>query len=354
MKDSGNVRHAGRSAAPTPADWRVELAQAYRSPLALLEDLGLEPGQVDYFDPGTESFAFRVTRAFAARMRHGDADDPLLRQVLPRRAENEAAAGFGPDPLGEFGLGDHGGLLRKYAGRALLITTGACAIHCRYCFRRNFPYGSRLGRDALDQALAGLAADPSVHEIILSGGDPLVLDDDTLNGFVAALNDIPHLRTVRIHSRVPVVLPNRMHDGLLKRLAAQRLHCVLVVHVNHAQEIDTATRAALRRARAAGVTLLNQGVLLRRVNDSAAAQVALSETLFDAGVLPYYMHQLDPVSGAAHFAVDDRQARALENAMRGALPGYLVPRFVREVPGAPSKLPLDDARASASRPVAPA
>ncbi len=320
--------------------WRRELAEAYRDPGALLAALGLEPATVGLSPAAAASFGCRVTRAYAARMRHGDPADPLLRQVLPTAAETRTHGGFGDDPVGEFGRAD-GSLLRKYHGRALLVTTGACAIHCRYCFRRAYPYAGSVGTAALQRALELIAADGSLHEVILSGGDPLVLDDATLAGLLEQIAGITHVRRVRVHTRLPVVLPARMTDALLAAFGGARCPVTVVIHANHPREIDAATAAALRRSRAAGVTVLNQAVLLAGVNDDAAVLAELSETLFDHGVLPYYVHLLDRVSGTAHFEVSEQRAHALEGALRDRLPGYLVPRFVREIAGATAKLPLN-------------
>ncbi len=320
------------------ADWRSQLRDAYRSPERLLADLDLDP---QTFNLATDSaFAFRVTRAFAARMRAGDAADPLLRQVLPLAEEKHEVAGYSADPLQEIGNFADGGLIRKYHGRALLMVTGACAIHCRYCFRREYPYGDSVSQSALTDALATLAEDTSVTEIILSGGDPLVLDDTALGAVLARLDAVPHLTRLRIHSRLPVVLPARVTPRLLALLAGTRLQVVLVIHTNHARELDDEVRTALAALRRAGVTLLNQAVLLRGVNDDATTLMNLSETLFEAGVLPYYVHVLDRVRGTAHFDTGDECAVRLEQQLRAQLPGYLVPRFVREVPGAENKLPL--------------
>ena len=324
-------------------DWRAQLRDAYRSPAQLLAELGIDAQAVDLV-PHSD-FPFRVTRAFAARMRPGDAADPLLRQVLPLAAEALDVAGYSADPLHETSHFTDGGLIRKYAGRALLIVTGACAIHCRYCFRREFPYGESVGSGALDTALASLAADASISEVILSGGDPLVLDDAALGALLTRLAALPHLTRLRIHSRLPVVLPARITPRLLTLLGNTRLRPVLVNHANHAREFDDEVRAALDALRRAGVTLLNQAVLLKGVNDDAATLAELSETLFEAGVLPYYVHVLDRVGGTAHFDVGDVQARAIERDLRARLPGYLVPRFVREVPGAANTLPLAELEA---------
>ncbi|HEX2164949.1 MAG TPA: EF-P beta-lysylation protein EpmB, partial [Thermoanaerobaculia bacterium] len=286
-------------------------------------------------------FPLRVPRGFVARMRPGDPRDPLLLQVLAAAAEVEPVPGYGPDPLAEAGAQPVPGVLHKYRGRALLVVTGACAVHCRYCFRRHFPYGERgLTRSAEARALAWLAGEPSIDEAILSGGDPLTLPDDRLAGLAARLAEVPHLRRLRLHTRLPIVLPERVDEALLAWLTGTRLAPVVVVHANHAREIDGAVAAALGRLRAAGVPVLNQSVLLAGVNDSADALAELSEALFAAGALPYYLHLLDPVAGAAHFAVPEERARAVHAALAARLPGYLVPRLVREVPGAPGKVPV--------------
>jgi EF-P beta-lysylation protein EpmB len=229
-------------------------------------------------------------------------------------------------------------VIHKYRGRALVVATGACAVNCRYCFRRHFPYGEALAaRGAWSQTLATLAADPSIEEVILSGGDPLALGDDKLSALVGALETIPHLRRLRLHTRLPVVLPERVDARLLAWLSATRLQTVVVLHLNHAQELDASLRAAIAALRATGATLLNQSVLLKGVNDATDVLIRLSETLFSAGVLPYYLHVLDRVSGAAHFEVDEASAKALSHELASRLPGYLVPRLAREEAGAPAK-----------------
>jgi EF-P beta-lysylation protein EpmB len=331
------------------AAWQRELAAAVRDPLRLLEMLGLDAADVRATLLGDDAaarvaavqFPLLVPRGFVARMRRGDAADPLLRQVLAVGAESAPAAGYGLDPLAERGSGPLPGVLHKYRGRALLVVTGACAVHCRYCFRRHFPYaGEALNTGAWDAAVDYLAGDPSIHEVILSGGDPLTLTDGRLAELARRLAAVPHLRRLRVHSRLPVVLPERVDEALLAWLAGGRLQPVMVIHANHGREIDTAVAAAVGRLRDAGVPVLNQTVMLAGVNDSVEALADLSERLFAAGALPYYLHQLDPVAGAAHFAVADDHAAALVAELAARLPGYLVPRLVREVPGAQSKVAL--------------
>jgi EF-P beta-lysylation protein EpmB len=320
--------------------WQQELAGAFTEIDALLDFLGIPVAARSRVLAGASDFPLLVPRGFAGLMRHGDPDDPLLRQVLPLRAEADAAAGFGTDPLAEQAASTAAGLLRKYQGRALLVTTGGCAVHCRYCFRRHFPYGTLPSRQRLDAALAELATATDVQELILSGGDPLLLEDAALGDLLARVAAMPQLRRIRVHSRLPVVLPSRVTPALCRLLGAQPQRGVLVIHANHPTELGAAAASALATLRDAGVTLLNQSVLLRGINDDVDCLTALSERLFDCGVLPYYLHQLDRVAGAAHFAVPDAHARALDSALRARLPGYLTPLLVRELPGAASKLPL--------------
>jgi EF-P beta-lysylation protein EpmB len=322
----------------SPPTWQQELAGAITLPEALARALGLDPGLFPAATQASELFPLRVPLSFVGRMRPGDPADPLLRQVMPLAAELAQSAGFGPDPLGESAVFKAPGLLQKYLGRALLIATGACAINCRYCFRREFPYAEQVGNGPLSQALAAIAADPSVEEVILSGGDPLSLSDARLRALTTQLARIPHIRRLRLHTRLPVVLPSRIDAGLLQWLKELPWPVVVVLHVNHGNELDDSVRSACAALRAAGVTLLNQSVLLRGVNDSVTALSDLSQRLFDAGVVPYYLHLLDRVRGTAHFEVPESTAQQLVGALAATLSGYLVPRLVREVPGAPAKM----------------
>lgn len=319
--------------------WQAELARAVSSPAELLKLLDLPVSLL----PGAarKAFPLRVPRGYVARMKPGDAHDALLRQVLPVDEEGLSAEGFALDALGEHHAMPVAGLLHKYQGRALLVTTGACAVHCRYCFRRHFPYAeANPAPEQWRAALDYLARDASISEVILSGGDPLSLPDTRLASLAERLAAIPHLNYLRIHTRLPIVLPERVDDALLNWLTGTRLKPVMVVHANHAQELDGAVRAALGKLARAGVALFNQSVLLKGVNDNAEALVALSQGLFDAGVTPYYLHLLDRVQGTAHFEVGETRARELIAGVRARLPGYLVPRLVREIVGAPSKQPL--------------
>lgn len=324
-----------------PESWQRELAEGYRLPSELLAALGLDaelPG-VD-FDPGNP-FPQRVPLSYVRRMRHGDPADPLLRQVLPLLAEREPSPpGYLRDPVGDLAAERAPGVLHKYQGRALLITTGACAVHCRYCFRRHYPYGDAArSEDEWQEALQAIAAE-GLTEVILSGGDPLSLASHRLEALVSRLEALPRLRRLRLHTRLPVVLPSRVDDALLDLLNGTRLKTVIVIHANHPAEIDEQVRRALSRLTVAGAVLFNQSVLLRGVNDDAGVLAELSEALFDAGVTPYYLHLLDRVAGAAHFEVEPERARQIHRALQGMLPGYMVPKLVREEPGADAKTPV--------------
>lgn len=333
---------AGRgSDAPKTASWRRSLARAIRDPGELLRELDLPASLLPGATASAGRFPVVVPREYLARIRPGDPDDPLLRQVLPLDAEDRIVAGYDHDPLGERAATAAPGLVRKYATRALLLAAPVCAINCRYCFRRHFPYAEvPRGLAAMEPALEELRADPSLDEVILSGGDPLVLPDQTLARLVARLESIPHLTRLRIHTRLPVVIPSRVDDALLGWLRGTRLTPLVVVHVNHPNELDVACRAALRRLVQGGIPVLNQAVLLRGVNDDADTLTALCRALVDTSVIPYYLHALDPVAGTAHFAVPERDGLALVDELRRRLPGYAVPRFVREVEGEPSKVDL--------------
>lgn len=324
------------------ATWRRDLADAFTDPDRLLAALGLSRREVPGVDAAPAGFGMLVPRGYAALMERGNPHDPLLRQVLPLQLERREVAGYGTDPVGD-GAADLGqGLLQKYTGRALLIACGACAIHCRFCFRRHFAFAAEDDRSDRDAAaVARIAADPTLSEVILSGGDPLMLDDARLGALVERLASIEHLRRLRLHSRLPIVLPSRVTPALCDLLRARRLTPVMVVHANHPRELGPECRQALRRLADAGVTLLNQGVLLRGVNDDADTLAQLSERLLSCGVLPYYLHQLDRVRGAAHFEVEDATAKRLIATLRERSPGYLVPRLVREIPGAGAKMSME-------------
>jgi EF-P beta-lysylation protein EpmB len=275
-------------------------------------------------------------------MRPGDVNDPLLRQVLPLADELDDVPGFTADPVGDADALAQPGLLHKYDGRVLMVTTGACAVHCRYCFRRHFPY-AQSPRTLADwqPAIDRIAFDASIREVILSGGDPLMLVDRVLAELVEELAEIPHLRRLRVHTRLPIVIPERVTDGLIDLLRRARLTPIVVVHANHVNELDESVAASLSRLVDAGIPLLNQAVLLRGVNDSVGAQAALCERLVDLRVIPYYLHQLDRVAGAAHFEVPVGEGQRLLRQLRERLPGYAVPRYVTEIAGSGSKTVLE-------------
>ncbi|AJJ63134.1 EF-P beta-lysylation protein EpmB [Yersinia aldovae] len=286
-------------------------------------------------------FPLRVPRAFVARMQPGNPSDPLLLQVLTAQEEFITAPGFTTDPLDEQ-RSVVPGLLHKYRNRALLLVKSGCAVNCRYCFRRHFPYQDNQGNKAnWRQALDYIRQHPELDEIIFSGGDPLMANDSELSWLLDEIESISHIKRLRIHTRLPVVIPARITANLCQRLNNSRLQVLMVTHINHANEIDQSLRNSMAQLKRAGVTLLNQSVLLRGVNNDADVLAALSNALFDAGILPYYIHVLDKVQGAAHFMVDDDEARQLMKGLLSRVSGYLVPRLTREIGGEPSKTPLD-------------
>jgi len=287
-------------------------------------------------------FAEKWTPLVDAAMATDAGDGPLARQFRFDERELAAVPGFGVDPVGDQAAEAVPGLLHKYAGRVLVVATGACAVHCRYCFRRHFPYADhRVDDDAIARIVDYIRADPTIREVILSGGDPLVLSIRRLKALISALADVEHLTRLRIHSRVPTVMPERLDAAMVDVLTGHRMQVVMVLHVNHADELIDAVRAPLRRLRDRQVLLLNQSVLLAGVNDSVEALSTLSEHLFDMGVLPYYLHTLDRVGGAAHFLVPEERGKRLIAEVRGRLPGFLVPRFVVEEAGGRSKTPIE-------------
>ncbi|RRS33300.1 MAG: hypothetical protein OI74_08285 [Gammaproteobacteria bacterium (ex Lamellibrachia satsuma)] len=318
--------------------WQQALSDAFTRPKALLDYLGIEQDSIPV--EFSSEFSMRVPRGFADLMRRGDPGDPLLRQVLPLQNESVHVQGFSRNPVGDLEAHAVTGLLHKYHGRALLITTGACAIHCRYCFRRHYPYenGSATPRQ-WEALLAYLREHPTINEVILSGGDPLMLGDEKLGRWMQQLSEIPHLQRLRLHSRLPVVLPERITPELLTHLRKNPLQSVLVIHTNHPRELSGRVTGKLKALQMAGVLLLNQSVLLRGVNDQTAVLVELSERLFEAGVMPYYLHLLDRVEGAAHFEVEQARIHTLYSGLLSRLPGYMVPKLVRETAGDASKRP---------------
>lgn len=323
-------------------DWQGQLRNVITSADTLLSLLELRPDEVGFSAAACEDFSLKVPHAFVRRMRVGDPRDPLLLQVLARRQELLEADGFSRDPVGETGDANPvKGIIHKYHGRVLLLVSSGCAVNCRYCFRRHFPYAdNQNSRTGWQEALGYISDNPAISEVILSGGDPLLAGDSYLSDLVTGLAAIPHLRRLRIHTRLPVVIPDRVTPRLLDAICRRNLQTIMVVHCNHPNEIDEPVETAFACLASRGVTLLNQAVLLAGINDNSAALAALSERLFTAGVLPYYLHMLDKVQGAAHFDVDAERARQLMAEISAVLPGYLVPRLVREVAGAESKTPV--------------
>jgi L-lysine 2,3-aminomutase len=331
-----------RLAVPRYASWQEAMKDAVRDAGELCRILELPPECAAAAGAAVRAFPLFVPRGYVARMRLGDPDDPLLRQVLPVPEELVDVAAFVPDPVNDAAARLQPGLLQKYHGRVLLIATGTCAVHCRYCFRRSFPYNeSPRSLEAWRPAIEQIAGDDSIHEVILSGGDPLTLVDSMLAAFIEELAAISHLRRLRIHTRLPIVIPERVTDALIQLLTNSRLTPIVVVHANHAQELDADVAGALAKLADAGIVLLNQAVLLAGVNDLLEAQAALCERLVDLRVIPYYLHQLDRVAGAAHFEVDVGSGRQIIAQLRERLPGYAVPRYVTEIAGEASKTILD-------------
>ena len=321
--------------------WQEILAMAPMNNTELCNLLGLQMDSLPQEHPLLKQFPLRVPAPYLKRIEKGNPADPLLLQIFPGPEEALSSPGFSPDPVGESEANPKPGILHKYKGRALLLVTSSCAIHCRYCFRRHFPYEeNNPGKEHWRESLEYLKQDSSISEVILSGGDPLTLPDKYLAWFMAELAQINHIRRIRIHTRLPIMIPQRVTPDLCKLLANQRFQTILVIHSNHAQEFDDEVDAACLALKKAGITLLNQSVLLRHINDSRDALVALSERLFKAGVLPYYLHLLDRVSGAAHFDVPEETGKTLIKELQAQLPGYLVPKLVREIPGQEAKTPM--------------
>jgi len=323
-------------------DWQKALARAIKTPETLAERLGLALESLPTLKGAHGTFSIKVTDYWLGLIERGNPNDPLLRQILPDAAELIEVDGYIADPVDDDAAYRGHGVIQKYQGRALLITTGACAIHCRYCFRRHYPYDENNSLKHLSDAIDLLANDASISEVILSGGDPLSLSDRRLSELFDKLDVIPHIKRIRLHTRTPVVLPQRITDSLIERLSNSNKTICVVLHANHPNEITQELAAGLAPIKHSGISLLNQSVLLKGINDSSAILHELSEKLFSIGVLPYYCHLLDPVQGAAHFNVEKLAAEQIEAELKAKLPGYLVPRFVREVPHASSKVALTD------------
>jgi EF-P beta-lysylation protein EpmB len=321
------------------ADWQRLLRQAITSPAELFRQLKLDPSSLPAVLQAAGEFSVMVPPGYLAKMEPGNSDDPLLLQVLPQAAEVAAQPpGYQHDPVGDDAASPHAGLIHKYHGRVLLITTGACAVHCRYCFRRHYPYAKgSASLQQLQPALDWIRQHDDIEEVILSGGDPLMLSDSRLNQLISTIETIPHVQRLRFHSRLPVVLPERITTELLDRLQQSRLEILMVIHANHPAELDDSVAHACGLMRAADVLLLNQSVLLNGINNRPDVLEKLYKRLFSLGVQPYYLHLLDKVHGAAHFDVDETSARRLYADVSARLPGYMTPRLTREIGGERSK-----------------
>lgn len=322
-----------------PETWQKAMKSAIRSPAELCRMLDLPQDLANR--AAAEDFPVFVPEGYLSRIERGNPADPLLRQVLPVTDECESPAEYSTDPVGDHSATLRPGLLHKYHGRSLIVTTGACAIHCRYCFRRHFPYGEvPKSPAAWKSSVEAIAGDPTIEEVLLSGGDPLTLPDVHLQELAQQLANIPHVQRLRIHTRLPIMIPERVTDELIQLLTETRLTPVFVIHANHAQEIDEAVACSLGRLTAAGIPLLNQSVLLRGVNDDLESLATLCTRLVNLKVMPYYLHQLDRVAGAAHFEVPIAVGKQLMEELRARLPGYAVPRYVQEIPGEANKVVL--------------
>lgn len=319
--------------------WQTALIEAVTDPKELFKLLELDFELLEGALAGSKLFQLKVPHSFIARMKKGDINDPLLRQILPLNQEVNLTDGYYTDPLHEESANKVPGLLHKYQGRVLLTLAGYCAVNCRFCFRRHFPYeDNNPGQAGWEEALSYIAKDESIQEVILSGGDPLVVNDATFKQLTLKLADIPHVKLLRIHSRIPIVLPQRITQDLIEWMTATRLKTILVVHCNHPQEINEEVHKALQLLRQKGITLLNQSVLLKSINDNPETLIKLSYALFECGILPYYLHILDKVQGTAHFDLPLEKAQEIHQAISYQLPGYLVPRLVSEKPGHPAKI----------------
>jgi len=335
-----NMIHRKQQTLQMPS-WQNQLSEAIKSPEALISALELPISLLAEIKIAHQLFPIRVPLSFINKMEKGNINDPLLKQVIPLSAELVKNAEYTFDPVGDVAAEKTPGLLHKYHGRVLLTVTGACGIHCRYCFRRHFDYSaSNPGKQNWQNSLDYIRKDPSIYEVILSGGDPLTLSDQKLSALINQIAEIPHIRFLRIHTRQIIVLPERVNSELLQWINNTRLKCIFVIHTNHPAEIGEDTKVALQKLKSANVELLNQSVLLRDVNDSADTLEQLSLSLIESGVHPYYLHLLDKVAGAAHFDTPEKKAAELLNTLQTRLPGYLVPKLVREISGAPFKTPF--------------
>ena len=320
------------------SDWKAELSNCVSSTDELLNQLGLKPEDLNATEQAASKFPIKVPQPFVQLMEYGNPNDPLLKQVLPITSELQVDKNFSTDPVGESSFNPVPGIVHKYRNRVLMIISPNCAINCRYCFRRHFPYDdNRQSKQQWLKALDYLKTKPEINEVIYSGGDPLAANDNFLRWLTGEIESIKHIKRLRIHTRLPVVIPARLDDQLLNWLSNTRLKPTLVLHINHANEIDTALNQGVNRLKQAGIMVLNQSVLLKGINDTSDQLINLSEKLFDAGIMPYYLHMLDPVQGASHFDVPWDRAVEIFNQIQAELPGFLVPKLVQERAGETSK-----------------
>lgn len=316
----------------------------FTRPLDLLKKLHLSAEQMSFSEKAVASFSFKVPVAYVDKIQKAKPDDPLLQQIFPVQQETQLTSGYISDPLDEANSTCQPGLLQKYQGRALLLVTSNCAINCRYCFRRTYPYEEKgYNWSQIEENIQRIEKDKSINEIILSGGDPLSLSNEQLSQIITRLNTISHLKRLRIHSRIPVVEPQRINNGLIDTLELSQLQIIMVLHVNHAQEIGADSQQSLLKLYQKKIILLNQSVLLKGVNNNVDSLIALSEALIDNQIIPYYLHLLDKVQGSAHFFISDVAAIELYQQLRKKLPGYMLPRLVREIPGEASKTSIHTA-----------
>ena len=320
------------------SDWKAELSNCISSIDELLNQLGLKAEDLNTTEQAASQFPIKVPQPFVKLMQYGNPQDPLLKQVLPITSELQIDSNFSTDPVSESSFNPVPGIVHKYRNRVLMIISPSCAINCRYCFRRHFPYeDNRQSKQQWLKALDYLKTKPEINEVIYSGGDPLAANDNFLSWLTSEIESIKHIKRLRIHTRLPVVIPSRIDDPLLNWLSNTRLKPTVVLHINHANEIDTALSQGVSRLKQAGILVLNQSVLLKGINDNSRQLICLSEKLFDAGILPYYLHMLDPVQGASHFDVPEAQAVEIFNQIQSKLPGFLVPKLVQERAGETSK-----------------
>ncbi len=341
MSLSGSIDKVAEKNIDSEGKWRLVLKQAWRKPAELLEYLQLDSELLNKISNRHQQFPLLAPPAFVEQIEKGNPQDPLFLQIFPFTQKNINSSGLLYDPVGDLKSHASPGLLHKYSSRALIITTGACAIHCRYCFRQHFPYSSATGaRKDWQQSLKYLEANPQINEVILSGGDPLMLDTKKLNQITAKLSELPQIKTLRIHTRMASCLPERINSALIKWLSELPFAVVVVHHINHPQEIGTLARHAFKRLQSCTQIQLNQSVLLKGINDKVVTLSSLSEILFANNIIPYYLHQMDPVEAAGDFICSDKEALKLFNNLRRKLPGYLLPRMVREVQGEAAKTPI--------------